>query len=1129
MDSGFLLASGFVRYYDWNPMYTELRAHTAFSFSDGAVTPEALVKRAAELGFTTIGITDTADLGGVVRFALECRRQHIKPVVGVELNVDGRPAAFLAKNAEGMRNIASLVTKARVGSLRGWVKGQNADKRGRPRVMFKDVAERSSGVIALTGPASGPIGAKIQMGEYSAAARMLSEWRDVFDDRLAVEVQMHHTSGNESALAAALIDLAKKNNVPWIAQNDPRYLDQPSRLVHDVLTALRYDTTIDMAMKRGLLHPNGEWRLLSPEEMAERWKGREEGLDCSQWIAEECDFDLSWLRPPLPKFPNPPGTRDTQFLREKVYEGARERWGDNLSDPQKKQIEHELRVIASLGFSGFFLVMWDAVRFARSQNILCQGRGSAANSAVAYCLGVTAVDPVENGLLFERFLSEKRVDGLTEAPDIDVDIEHDRREEVLDYMYSHYERSHSAIACIVQTYRGPNALRDSMRAFGYPMDQINEMSKRMHYDEPIEAAERVRDEMGAKFGLVVDDARAKAMLSAVAAFHELPRLRATHVGGFVLSSQPLGDYMPIEHTTMGRTIVQFDKDDLDAVGVPKFDFLGLGAMSLVRRAFDYIEVRTGERPQMYKLPQGDKKTYDVICRGETIGTFQIESRAQIASILHTLPDRLYDIVVQVALIRPGPIQAKFVHPYTARRRGLEPVTYPHPKLEPILKRTQGIPIFQEQAMAIAMALGGYSAAEADELRRTMGHVRKIQRLIDTLAKLRDRMVENGVEEPVATGIVEDLKSFANYGFPESHAWSFALIAYATAWLKAHYPAEFFAALLNSWPMGFYPPSTLIHDARRHGVVVRPPCMRDGDWECTCEDLDRPGVDRLNETAHMESVMSDSYLEPGGPALRVGWRHIRGLGDKTLDALRLARGGKAAIGIGSGSGKSRSGRARAALSLEDMSDVSMLPPDRPFTSIEDVVLRAKMRRADALQLARAGAFAAWEPDRRKAAWEALRACGDSLPFAPATREMHSPRVLTPTELIYLDYFATGVSINGHPMHHMRARLRRAGVVDSQGLKTLKGGEPIVVSGLVTIRQRPASANGTIFLLLEDEWGFINVVVPSFLVEEFSEVVKFATFVLVQGRFEKDGNVLNVVGKRFKELEVKRLEHTARSFR
>jgi error-prone DNA polymerase len=392
------------------------------------------------------------------------------------------------------------------------------------------------------------------------------------------------------------------------------------------------------------------------------------------------------------------------------------------------------------------------------------------------------------------------------------------------------------------------------------------------------------------------------------------------------------------------------------------------------------------------------------------------------------------------------------------------------------------------------------------------------------------MVERGVEEKVATGIVEDLKSFANYGFPESHAWSFALIAYATGWLKAHYITEFYAALLNSWPMGFYPPSTLIHDAKRHGVVVRGPCMLRGEWECTVEAVQDATETQKHRVFEGNGNGSASVSASSDVALRIGWRHIRGLGEKTLDALRLARGGKAAVGVGASIGKSRSGRARAAIALQDFDLASAAAyPDRPFTSIEDVVTRAKLKRADALHLASAGAFEVWEPDRRRAGWEALRACGDSLPLAPASREMHNPRQLSKTELIYLDYFATGMSIGGHPIEHMRDRLRKAGVVDSEGLKKLRGGEKIIVAGLVTIRQRPASANGTIFLLLEDEWGFINIVVPSFLVEKNSEVVKFATFVLVKGRFEKDGKVLNVIGEKFKELNVRHLEHTARSFR
>ena len=1049
--------------------FVELRAHTAFSFGDGGVSPEALAARAASLGYTAIGITDTADLGGIVRFALEARRQNIRPIVGAEIIIDGCPAAFLARSKEGFNNLASLVTRSRVGELSVWKKGDGKKTRGRPRVSWQQIAERSEGLQMLTGPACGPVASCLRAGDFKGAERTLCRLRDAFGDRLAVEVQLHHTSGNEAALATALIELAERQRVPWVICHEPRYIDNDTRLVHDVLTALRYNTTIDDALTRGLLHPNGEWRLASPEEMAERWKGREAGLEESERIASECDFSLAWVRPPLPRFPVPEGFTDDSFLRDRVFAGARERWGE-IDDKQTAQLEHELRVIGKLGFAGFFLVMWDAVDFARKRGILCQGRGSAANSAVAYCLAITAVDPVKHGLLFERFLSEIRVDGQTEAPDIDVDIEHDRREEVLDYVYDKYNRANAAITCIIQMYRGPNAILDSMRAFGYPVEMATNFSKRIHWSDPAEGAKYIEEVLAPKFGLDLDNPRGKATLAAMAAFEGVPRLRSTHVGGFVLSSAPLGDYLPVEHTTMGRTIIQFDKDDLDAVGIPKFDFLGLGALSLVRRAFDMIEVRTGTRPEMYKLPPDDEATYNLIASGETIGTFQIESRAQIASVLHTKPDRLYDIMVQVALIRPGPIQANFVHPYTARRRGLEPVTYLHLDLEPILKRTQGIPIFQEQAMAIAMKLGGYSAAQADELRRTMGHIRKVEKLHRVLEQLRARMIERGVTEDVAARIAEDLKSFANYGFPESHAWSFALIAYATGYLKAHYIAEFYAGLLNSYPMGFYPPSTLIHDARRHGLKSLPPCMRDGDWECTTEPTENP--DR--------------------PALRIGWRHIRGLGEKSLDALKAARGW-----------------------------------DR-FTSIDDVVQRAKLQRADALHLARAGAFGAWEPDRRRAAWVAMRAVGDSLPLAPARITPYNPRPLTRDELIFLDYFSVGISVSGHPMEHLREKLRAAGVLDSRDLEQLKGGERMITAGLVTIRQQPQSAKGTVFLLMEDEFGFINVIVSKKIVEKYSEVVKFSTFVAVEGWFERDGGVRNVIGRKFSELKVKQLIHASRDF-
>lgn len=1050
--------------------FVELRAHTAFSFGDGSVTPEALVGRAVSLGYSSLGITDAADFGGIPRFVLEARRRQLKPIVGAELEVDGCPAAFLVLDARGYRNLASLVTRARVGDLATWSREQPHACRGYAGVTWMDVAERSAGLYALTGPSAGPLGTLVGSGRLDEAARLLARWREVFGDRLAVEVQCHRVGRHEAALVDALIALAERERVSWVVSHNPRYLDNTSRLVHDMLTALRAELTLDDAARAGILLPNGRWRLPGPDEMAREWARRPEGIAESERIAERCEFDLRWMRPPLPQFPVADGHTDDSWLRVCVETGARERWGE-INAAERTQIEHELDVIRRLGFAGFFLVMWDAVRHARHLGILCQGRGSAANSAVAYCLGVTAVDPVANGLLFERFLSETRTDGGTEAPDIDLDVEHDRREELLDYVYGRYDRSKAAIACTVQHYRAPNAVLDAMRALGLPVDIARQLSKRLHRHDAAEGADELRNGLGKRFGLELEDARGRALLALMRGCDELPRLRSTHVGGFVLSSEPLGDYLPIEHTTMGRTILQFDKDDLDSIGVPKFDFLGLGALSLVRRTFDTIERRTGVRPEIYRLPPNDPETYALISRGETIGTFQIESRAQIASILHTQPDRIYDLVVQVALIRPGPIQARFVHPYTRRRRGQEVVTYRHPELEPILRRTQGIPIFQEQAMAIAMVLGRSSAAEADALRRAMGHHRKQARLQAVLDQLERRMAESGVPVEVAGQIRQDLESFGNYGFPESHAWSFALIAYATAYLKQHYPTEFYVGLLNAWPMGFYPPSTLIHDARRHRVEVRPPCLDQGERECAAEET----ADRAR------------------PALRIGWRFIRGIGERALDLLEAAR---------------------AAGS---------------FASIEDVVHRAGLGRSDVLHLAEAGAFAKWEPNRRRAAWAGLHAVGDVLPLAPAPRLAHEPRALTREELIHLDYHTTGTSVLGHPMEQLRERLRAGGAVDSQGLQHLRGGEQVIVGGLVTIRQRPQSAKGTLFLLLEDEHGFINVIVSRELAAEYAEIVSFAPFVLVLGRFERDGEVRNVVGRRFKLLETRALTHTARSFR
>lgn len=1048
-------------------MFVELRAQSAFSFGDGGVSPEALARRAKALGYSALGLTDRADLGGIVRFGVTCLEQGLRPIVGAELIVDGRPLALLVQSAAGFRNLASLVTRSRVGDLRRWTR--RTSTRGRPRLAWDDVAERAEGLMLLTGPVSGALTTALLARRREDADLLLARYRSAFADRVAIEVHLHHAGRDEEALAGALITLSRQRGIPWFATRNPRYIDAGTRLVHEVLTALRHDTTVPLAARDGLLHPNGEWSLLSPGEMAVRWRGAEEGLVTATRIAESCRFDLKWVRPPLPRFKVPEGHDDDSFIRQLAFGGARERWGE-LSPRQTAQIDHELTVIARLGYSGFFLVMWDAVRFAHDRGILAQGRGSAANSAVAYCLGITAVDPVAHGLLFERFLSEARVDGMTEAPDIDVDFEHDRREEVLDYVYRRYQRSHSALTGVTQIYSACTAIQDGMRAFGYPAELAFRLSKRLRGAGCREGVEVIRDGLAEAQGFDLADPRAEALLAAMTAFDDLPRLRSTHPGGFVLSAEPLGSHLPIEATSMGRTIIQFDKDDLDSLGIPKFDFLGLGGLALIRLAFDSIRVRTGRELSMYRLPVDDAATYEMISRGDTIGTFQIESRAQIASILHTRPERLYDIVVQVALIRPGPIQARFVHPYTKRRRGQEEVTYLHPDLEPILARTQGIPIFQEQAMAIAMTLAKYSAAEADLLRRTMGHQRKRTRLLEALARLRERLMANGIREEIALRIEEDLMSFANYGFPESHAWSFALIAYATAYLKRHYPTEFLMGLLNAQPMGFYPIATLINDARRAGVVVVGPCLARGAADCTIE------------------------TEGRAIRMRLGWRFIRGMGDQALETL------------------------------------SRIHALHPFRDIEDVVKRARLRRRDATALARSGAFGAWEPDRRKAAWEALRHAGDDLPLAPATAAAHAPRTLRKTEHVFLDYFATGTSLVGHPMEHLRTRLARWGAIDSRHLPKARHQEEILIGGLVVARQRPSSANGVLFVLMEDEFGFINAIVRKEVEIAHREIARRSAFLLILGRIQRDGPVVQILAERLKPIKPRAaLAFRSRDFR
>lgn len=1056
--------------------YVELSARTAFSFGDGAVTPEKLVSAAAQLGYESIGVTDAADLGGIVRARLEADRHGIKLIAGAEILVDGYPLTFLVKNKEGCQNLAALVTRSRVGDLSEWSPSENKRMRGRPEISWADVTDRSKGLYLLTGGAAGELSVALQHGNVTYARLLLERWMDVFKDSLSIEVQNHLTGGMERAVAGQLVRLSTEMGIPWVVTNAPRYVDDEGRLVHDVLLALRHKMTLGEAESAGIIPPNGMWSLRSPQEMRVIWDNAQ-GIEQSVRIAAQCNFEVQWLRPPLPEFRDvTDGKSCNDKLREQVFIGASKRWGVMNKD-QETQLNHELEVIEGLDFSGFFLVMWDAVRYARDElGVLCQGRGSAANSAVAYCLEITAVDPVSNQLLFERFLSDIRV-GHTEAPDIDLDIEHDQREQVLTYIYDKYGRERSAITCIVQTYGASNAVLDSMRALGYPPDIASQISKRVRRYSPRDGADVIEERLAEQFDLKLNNSRGQAFLKAMRGFDNLPRLRSTHVGGFVLSRSMLGDYLPVEFTSMGRTIIQFDKDDLDAIGVPKFDFLGLGALSMVRHAFNEIERRTGRKLEMYSLPADDPATFKMIQQGDTLGTFQIESRAQISSLLQTKPERMYDIVVQIALIRPGPIQGAFIQPYIARRSGREDIVYLHPRLEPILKRTQGIPVFQEQAMQLSSMLGGFCAAEADKLRRNMGSFKKRDKLAAVVEDLKHKMITNASLQPpvtmeVADRIAQDLMTFANYGFPESHAWSFALIAYATTYIKCHYPVEFYTGLLNAQPMGFYPVSTLIHDALKRGVTVIPPCVRDGDVMC--------------------KTVFDS--DGSNPKLQVGLSFIRGVESETVERL---------------------------VTLRRMAS---------YSSIADLVQRLNLKKSEVLQLARSGALGVWESDRRVAAWEGLRAIGDRLPLAPTYKSTHRPRPLTRNERIYMDYYATGMCIDGHPVEHIRERLDKIGAITSRELTTGSHGSETIIGGLVTIRQRPESARGTIFLLLEDETGIFNVVVRPEVIERYREAVKFAPFVVVKGRLQRNGGAISVLAKQVKEIVVHHeLIHPSRSFR
>ncbi|MDB4884139.1 MAG: hypothetical protein JWL95_2905, partial [Gemmatimonadetes bacterium] len=1031
--------------------YAELHAHSCFSLLDGAALPEPLVARAKELGLAALAITDHDELGGVVRFATAAREAELPAIIGAELTVTiEQPSGgesllthlpLLAESRQGYANLSTLVTIARRESARG-----------EPRVTLDQLASHAAGLFALTGCPRGWVATLAARGDTDAACEAAATLMDIFDRRVAIEC-WDHGLPEERITTARLVEIARALDVPWVVTNDVHYARARDRMVHDVLSCLRHDKTLDTMGTR--LRPNAEWYLKSPAQIARRWRGNLDGVRATLAVAERCTFRIDQLNPTLPAFPLPSGVSPDEYLARLVEQGARERWGApntvTRTPAHETQIVHELALIAKLGLAGYFLIVWDIVRFARREGILCQGRGSAANSAVCYCLGITAVDPIKLELLFERFLSEER----TEAPDIDIDFAHRERERVLQYVYTRYGRDHAAMVCEQITYRGKSAVRDVARVLGFSVEQADslamlsdrfsarataealravpesddasdsavasalggnmirgteattraraEKEKAKQVARPMTSADRptpnaayepygspnaqsagtrdlarlpraltesaargnrwedpyagdehterrnpttaLTDTSGASIveraGLDPADKRVRALAEVVAGLHQIPRHRSIHVGGFVLTAEPLHQIVPIEPASMpGRTVIQWEKDDLDPVGLVKIDLLGLGMLTLLQDCLLYIRQTRGVTIDLAALPMDDQAVYDDLCAADTIGVFQVESRAQMNTLPRLKPRCFYDLVIEVAIIRPGPIQGDMVHPYLRRRNGEEEVTYLHPSLEPILKRTLGVPLFQEQGMQVAIAAAGFTAGDADVLRRAMGHKRSRERMAAICQRMLNGMASNGIAPVDADRIFNQINGFADYGFPESHAASFALLVYASAYLKHYYAPEFTAAILNAQPMGFYAPGTVVEDARRHGVEVRPVDVTRSGWEATLE----PRAARTDVIPSERSESRDPHLPrtPHAPAVRLGLRSVRGLGATARDHL------EAALAEG------------------------------PFGSIEEVVRRSGLDQRGLRHLAEAGAFDALlphEPDvrqRRAALWALLDA-------------------------------------------------------------------------------------------------------------------------------------------------------------
>ena len=1061
--------------------YIELHAASAFSFLEGASLPEDLIQRAAELEMPSMALLDRNGVYGAARFHTLARKHGIRAHVGAEIAVSSLgnrllPPAWLphsqvpeptrlpllCTSRAGYQNLCQLITRFK---MRETTKCEGA-------ASSEDLEQYSSGLVCLTGGDEGPVAAALMHGGETAAVTVTERLVRLFGQQnVYVEVQRHGEREEEWRNQAA-IRIAQRLHLPVLATNGVRYATAYDREILDVFTTIRHHTDLEHAGR--LLTLNNQRHLRNAREMTTRFSDLPHAIANTVALSERLKFELHDLGYEFPRYPVPEGESMDSFLRRRVAEGVIKRYGGKhtLLKKAEKQVEHELALIQKLGFAGYFLIVWDLVDFCKRNDILVQGRGSAANSAVCYALEITAVDPVGMDLLFERFLSESR----GEWPDIDLDLPSgDKREQAIQYIYQRYGELGAAITANVITYRGKSAAREVGKAMGFDTETLGRLSSLVSQWE----WKGKNDTLEHSFltaGFDVRHAHIHKFLELCLRLQDLPRHLGQHSGGMVICQGQLNRVVPLERSSMpGRTVVQWDKEDCADLGLIKVDLLGLGMMAVIQDCLVLVAQHYDEPVDLAQLPQ-DPLVYETLQRADTVGMFQVESRAQMASLPRNRPDRFYDLVVQVAIIRPGPIVGKMMHPYMRRRQKKEAVTYPHPSLVPVLERTLGVPLFQEQLLRIAMTVADFSGSEAEELRRAVGMRRSWQRMEQLEGKLRSGMTKNGLDAATQDTIIQNITSFALYGFPESHAASFALIAYASAYFKVHYLAAFTCAILNNQPMGFYMPAVLVKDAQRHGLRIRPIDVQISGWLCVVE-----------------------HESDGELSLRMGLMYAKGLRQDVAEALVASR--------------RQSG---------------------PFRSAEDLTLRVPLlHRKELTLLARIGALNSLDgiDHRRDAVWqveEAIRPVGPLLKAAHSVSLSSPLRQMTTDERLSADYSGTGLTVGKHPLHYRRAELKKRNVLSAKELQNYKDGQFVRAAGCVIARQRPGTAKGFIFLSMEDETGIANVIVTPDLYERERVVVTRSKFVLVEGGLQNQDGVIHIKARRIQPLAFSDLEVRSHDF-